>query len=144
MSKRLAIVAVAATGMMGFAVSQAPAGKKHSHATIEKYATAPSFTAPGGVGGAVATCPPNSVATGGGADYVSGIARVQMGFLSPTQYYILVDNTGSAVSAENIAQVACTAGTSRVRGRALSAAAADETLDRMVADVRAAHRSSGK
>src|SRR5688572_19625427 len=103
MSKRLAIVAVAATAMMGFAVSQAPAGKKHSHSTIQKYVTAPSFTAAGGVGGAVATCPKGSVATGGGSDYVSGIATIQMGFASSTQYYILVDNFNSTIPAENFA-----------------------------------------
>lgn len=142
MSKRLAVVAIAATAMMGFAVAQAPAGKKHSHKTLHRFVVTGTSVAPGSVGGGVATCPSGSVATGGGSNYGSGIATIQMGFASTNSYYILVDNFDSSIPAVNEVQVACALGTSRAKGREVSEAAAEQMVDQMAADLEAAHRAS--
>lgn len=143
MSKRMAVVAIAATAMMGFAVSQAPAGKKHSHQTIQKYAQAPVFTPAFDVGSGSVTCPSGSVATGGGAEYVDGVAHVlAMGFRGTNTYYVLVDNFDNSIPSTFNVQVACTAGTSRARGRVLSRAAVERSLDQMVAELRASRREA--
>lgn len=137
MSKRNCVLAICTVVAFGLVATQAPAGK-HRHATIQRYAAAPVFTGPGQVGSGIAFCPTNTAVTGGGEDYVSGIATVDMGFAG-NAYYILVDNFNNSTSSQMNVQVACTAGTTRVRARPMSRAQVKAEVAEMVAQREAAH-----
>jgi len=105
------------------------------------YGSATAVTAPGAIGGAQIQCPPGTAVTGGGWDYVSGIATVEMGF-NGNGYYALVDNFDSSLSSQGDVQVACTAGTNRVRARPMSRTQAEARLDTMIEQLEAAHRAA--
>jgi hypothetical protein len=138
--RSLLAVAILATLIFAFAVTQA-GGKKHAHGVIMNYVTAPAVTGPGSVGSAQVQCPGRTAVTGGGEEYVSGIATVEMGFIG-NGYYVLVDNVNSPLLSQVNVQAACTAGTTRVRARPMSRQQAQAQLDRMVEQLEAAHRAA--
>ena len=108
------------------------------------YRTANVFTGPGQVGGGVVTCPAGMAATGGGWDYVSGLAIIEMGFnnVPATSYYVLADNFDSSLSSQGVVQVACTPGTGAFAARAASARAdAEAHLADLIAQREAEHRA---
>jgi hypothetical protein len=117
-------------------------GHKHSHGTIQVYRQAAVFAAPGSVGSGFVLCPQNTAATGGGSDYVAGIATVQMGF-EGNGYYVLLDNFDSSISSQVNVQVACTAGTTKAKARQVPRGAVEDAVDGMAATLEAAHHAAG-
>ena len=138
MSKRNYMLAICGVLVFGVVATQAATGKKHRHATIQVYAATPVTTAPGQIGSGIAFCPAGSAATGGGENYVTGLATVDMGF-EGNAYYVLVDNFDSTTTSQMEVQVACTAGTTRAKARPVSRAQVRSNVDAMVAEREAAH-----
>lgn len=141
MSKRSVIVAICAVLVFAFAATQAPS-KKHKHGVKMVYTQAQVSTPAFSFASGTAFCPPGTAATGGGEEWVGGLATVDMGFVGTNAYYVLVDNSGNSTPSVMNVQVACTAGTSKANGRPLSRAQALAQVDQMVAEREAAHRAA--
>ena len=142
MSTRSIVVAICAVLLLGVAATQAPA-KKHKHAVKMVYTSVPILTAPGDVGSGIAFCPGASAVTGGGTEYVTGIATVEMG-LQGNGYYALVDNFNSTLPSQVNVQVACTAGTSKAKARPLSRAQIKASVASKAEALKAAHIQAAK
>ena len=143
MTTRRAVLAICSTLVFALAVTVAPA-HKHRHATIMLYNDAPVSTAAGDVGSGTVFCPPGTAATGGGEEFVSGIATVEMGFVGTDAYYILVDNFNSPLPSQVRVQVACSAGTNRVRGRVMTREQIKSQVAAMAEAREQAHRTVGQ
>lgn len=143
MSTRKLVLALCVAAIFAIVVAPSPAGKKHKHETIQKYASVPVSTGAGQVNSGVVFCPPGSIATGGGEDFVAGLANIDMGFVGIDAYYVLVDNFNSTLPSRVDVQVACTAGTTKAKAkdRAVSHASARAQVDAMVAEREAAYEA---
>jgi predicted secreted protein len=142
MSTRKLVLALCAAAIFAIVVAPSPAGKKHKHQTIQKYASAPVSTGAGQINSGIVFCPPGSIATGGGEDFVAGIATIDMGFVGVDAYYVLVDNFNGGVPSRVDVQVACTAGTTKAKGREMSRAHARNVVEEMEAEREAAYAAA--
>jgi hypothetical protein len=149
MSRRSVVVALCAVVALALvailAATLAPAAKKHKHRTIQVFSQTQVVTAPGDVGSGTAFCPRNTVATGGGEEWIDGLATVDMGFSGTDAYYVLVDNFDSSLQSVMNVQVACTAGTAKAKARSSQSLTHAQTRDKvadMAAELEAAHRAA--
>ncbi len=140
MSKRNCVLAICAVIAFGLVATQSSGKRKHAHGTLQVYASSPIVTPAGGVGSGTAFCPPGTAITGGGEQFVAGLATIDMGFTG-NAYYAIVDNFDNATTSQINVQAACTAGTTRVRARPLSRAQVRSRVAAMVAEREAAHRA---
>ena len=140
----LAVCAVVALVLGAtLAVTQAPGKKKkHKHDTVQVYNQAQVVTAPDDVNSGTVFCPSGTVATGGGEEFVEGLATVDMGFSGTNAYYVLVDNFDNPFRSVMNVQVACTAGTTKTKARSLTRTQAKDTVADMAAELEAAHRAA--
>jgi hypothetical protein len=140
MKQRNLVLALVAVLAFAFGATQA-GGKKHAHKVLMTYVSKPVFTGPGQVGGGFVLCPGSSKVTGGGEDWVDGLATIDMGF-SGNGYYVLVDNFDSPLPSQVDVQAACTTGTSKVKARPMSRAQVKSALNERIARLEAAHRTA--
>ena len=82
--------------------------------------------------------------TGGGTEYVDGIATVEMGISTANGYSALVDNFNSTLPSQVNVQVACTAGTTKVKARPLSRAQVKASVASKAEALKAAHIQAAK
>jgi hypothetical protein len=143
MTTRRAVLAICSVIVFTLAVTQAPAVKKHKHATIQVYRELPVSTPAGQVGSGTVFCPGGTLATGGGEDWITGLATVDMGFAATDAYYVLVDNFNSTLPSQMNVQVACTAGTAKARGRTITRAQVKSQVEAMAEAREEAHRAAG-
>jgi hypothetical protein len=139
-SRTRLVLAICAVLVFGVAVTQSPAGTRHKHPLKVTYVSAPVTTAPFDVNSGTAFCPSGTKVTGGGEEWVDGLATVDMGFAG-NAYYVLVDNFDNSVTSQMNVQAACSPGTKKVKARPMSRAQVKEKLAAMVERLKQAHRA---